>query len=207
MSSFCREAPEVTVPPDPEPAPSAALPASEDAPLRRDVDDGLRFLHAMGMQTKRDVGELASRLFALLEELAASDRLDLARFDERRVRLQAAEDERTLGRAHVQVAPVADKYALTDLPQIDCASRLPLCRARCCTLSFPLSFQDVDERVVAWDYRRPYQIRQQPDGYCTHCATDRRCTVYDQRPAACRSYDCRQDSRIWLDFERRIPAP
>jgi hypothetical protein len=23
----------------------------------------------------------------------------------------------------------------------------------------------------------------------------------------CRSYDCRTDKRIWIDFENRIPAP
>jgi hypothetical protein len=23
----------------------------------------------------------------------------------------------------------------------------------------------------------------------------------------CRGYDCREDRRIWLDFEKRIPAP
>ena len=27
------------------------------------------------------------------------------------------------------------------------------------------------------------------------------------RPRVCRSYDCRSDERIWLDYEKRIPAP
>lgn len=186
---------------DPAPRP----PASD---VRADLDDGLRFAHLMAMQTKRDVGALAARLFALLEELTARGALDAASFDQRRARLQAAEDQRTLTRPHVQVAPVADKYALTELPEIDCAARLPLCQARCCTLPFPLAFQDLDERVIAWDYARPYQIRRRDDGYCTHCAPDtRQCQAYAHRPATCRSYDCRQDSRIWLDFERRIPTP
>ncbi|MBK9031276.1 MAG: YkgJ family cysteine cluster protein [Myxococcales bacterium] len=190
--------------PDPQPAPPiVAAPA-----LRRDLDDGLRFAHVLAMQTKRDVTELASRFFALLEEMASRGQLDLPKYDERRALRLEQEEQRAASRAHVQIAPVPDKYALTDLPDIDCAARIPLCRARCCTLTFPLSFQDLDERVVQWEYGRPYQIRRRSDGSCTHCAPDtRQCGVYAQRPAACRIFDCRQDSRIWLDFERRIPAP
>jgi len=103
--------------------------------------------------------------------------------------------------------PVARFPALTDLPEIDCDARLPLCRARCCTLTFPFSFQDLDERVLRWDYGRPYQIGRRSDGYCIHNeAGSCRCTVYAQRPAVCRTYDCRNDKRIWLDFEKRLPA-
>jgi Fe-S-cluster containining protein len=193
-----------TSPADP-PGPHAPDPAGA---LRADLDDGLRFLHLMAMQTKRDVLELTSRFYALLEELVSRRQLDPVAYDARRARLHAQEEERALTRAHVSVSQAPDKYALTDLPQIDCAARLSLCKARCCTLSFPLSFQDLDERVVQWDYRLPYKIRQRGDGYCVHCSSETRsCGVYAQRPAPCRTYDCRQDTRIWLDFERRIPAP
>jgi Fe-S-cluster containining protein len=34
-----------------------------------------------------------------------------------------------------------------------------------------------------------------------------RCLVYENRPATCRVFDCRDDKRIWTDFEKRIPAP
>jgi len=181
--------------------------ADEDG-VRGDLDDGLRFLHFMGMQTKHDLLDLTSRFYALLEDLVSRRQLDLVAFDARRARLRAQEEERALTRAHVAVSPAPDKYALGELPQIDCAARMPLCKARCCTLSFPLSFQDLDERVVQWDYKVPYKIRLRDDGYCTHCdATTGACGVYAQRPATCRVYDCRQDTRIWLDFERRIPAP
>jgi hypothetical protein len=33
------------------------------------------------------------------------------------------------------------------------------------------------------------------------------CTVYDDRPGTCREYDCREDKRVWIDYEKRIPAP
>jgi Fe-S-cluster containining protein len=71
---------------------------------------------------------------------------------------------------------------------------------------FALSEQDLEERVVKWQYRMPYLI-QQRDGRCTHQDGDGGCGVYAQRPGACRSYDCREDKRIWLDFRNKIPAP
>ena len=176
--------------------------------LREDLEAGLRFLHVMGMQTKLDLTDLVCTLFALLEELVESGQLDTERFDVRRLRLQEREESRLKERPHVQLTDPVDKYALTDLPPIDCEALIPICKARCCRLSFPLSFQDLDERIVQWDYGKPYMIRQKSDGYCVHndCAS-KHCTVYNHRPATCRAYDCRNDKRIWLDFEKRIPAP
>ena len=86
---------------------------------------------------------------------------------------------------------------------------MPICKARCCKLSFALSTEDLDEGVIRWDYGQPYRIRQRAsDGYCVH--NDPRsggCTVHQHRPAICRRYDCRNDTRIWTDYEARIPAP
>jgi Fe-S-cluster containining protein len=101
-----------------------------------------------------------------------------------------------------------DKYAFERTAEIDCADRVHLCKASCCRLPFALSRQDIEERVVRWDFGVPYMIEQGADGYCTHhdrCT--RRCTIYQERPVPCRGYDCRNDKRIWLDFERRIPNP
>jgi len=103
-----------------------------------------------------------------------------------------------------------DKYAIPAdvLPEIDCENRVELCHAACCALRFPLSKQDLDEGIVRWDYGLPYQNRVGPDSYCVH--HDRkslRCTVYENRPSVCRTYDCRQDKRIWLDFEQRVINP
>jgi Fe-S-cluster containining protein len=101
-----------------------------------------------------------------------------------------------------------DKYALTDLPEIDCESRYPICQAACCTLRFPLSRQDIDEAVIRWDPVLRYWLAQGEHGYCTHIdIATCRCTVYSQRPGPCRTYDCRDDERIWEDFEARIPNP
>jgi len=176
---------------------------------KRELEQGLRFLHTLSMQSKMDLVGLNSRVLALIEQLVASGTLDLRAFDERRKLVSEREAKRMTDEGHVRVLvdQTKDKYSLTELPQIDCHTRLHLCQARCCSLSLALSFQDLEEHVVQWDYARPYHIRQREDGYCVHnnCAT-RACEVYEQRPAVCRSYDCRNDTRIWKDFANRIPA-
>ena len=176
-------------------------------PLRKDVNGGLRFVHTMAMQTKNDVVEATAHLAALVEELITRGVIDQRALESRRGKTMARESERALESAHVKVSENVDKYKLTDLPQIDCEARIPLCKGRCCTLHFALSFQDLDENVVKWNYEKPYQIRRRDDGYCVHNDPNTRgCGVYSHRPAICRTYDCREDKRIWIDFEKRIPA-
>lgn len=176
--------------------------------LREDLNAAMRFLHFMGMQTKLDVVDTSSRLFALIEELVANGQLDLHRFDERLLRLRVKEEARAQDYAHVQVADNIDKYKIEDIPQIDCQSRISLCKARCCKLVFHLSFQDLDEHIIQWDYSAPYQIRRKSNGFCIHHHNSSgRCLVYVNRPAMCRTYDCRYDKRIWIDFEQRILSP
>ena len=108
----------------------------------------------------------------------------------------------------VQVlADETDKYEVEG-PTINCAERLHLCKAACCRLTFFLSKQDMKENVVRWDVGNPYQILHRDDGWCTHCdATTKRCQVHDKRPLVCRGYDCREDARIWEDFDKAIPNP
>lgn len=115
-------------------------------------------------------------------------------------------DERSSSR--VLLGDAEDKFRAPSQGP-DCEALLPLCEARCCTLHFALSSQDLDEGVIRWDHGRPYLIRQRPeDGYCVHNHPERRgCTVYAYRPRPCRQYDCRQDPRIWTDFARRELAP
>lgn len=100
-----------------------------------------------------------------------------------------------------------DKYALVGQVEIDCASRLPLCRAACCRLRFALSAQDVREKFVRWDPQAPYLNAQRADHYCVHVSAALACSVYAQRPVACRAFDCRADKRIWLDFHNAIVNP
>jgi Fe-S-cluster containining protein len=126
---------------------------------------------------------------------------------DRIVRLKAESD----ARVHLPVYGFAlDKYDVDprELPDVPCAELLPICHARCCRiLRFALSQQDVDEGVVRWDPNEPYYILHEPPDRCAHLTDENGCQVYAHRPRPCRTYDCREDRRIWLDFQRRILAP
>jgi Putative zinc- or iron-chelating domain len=168
----------------------------------------MRFLHAMAMETKLSFERVDVVLRAIVDTLVTRGMLDPAELASRVQGLAETTRADNLRDTHVQVEASVDKYAATDLPDIDCASLMTYCQGRCCKLHFPLSFQDLDERVVQWRYDRPYQNRQREDGYCVHSAeVSHGCTVYEHRPLTCRKYDCRKDSRVWIDFENRIPAP
>jgi hypothetical protein len=171
-----------------------------------DIEEGLRFTHLMTSAVRADLAENRATLYALLEELSERGAIDLASLEERRERARVLEEERNQVLPRVLLAPKDDKYALKNLPDIDCRALLPICKGRCCRLVFALSEQDIEERVLKWDYGRPYLI-QQKDGRCCHQNGDGTCGVYEKRPGPCRTYDCRQDKRIWIDFEKRIPAP
>ena len=107
----------------------------------------------------------------------------------------------------VRLAVVADKRAIVSTER-DCASLLHLCKGRCCAMDVSLSAADVAERALTWDLERPYLLRKNPaHGYCACLDDGGRCTVYDDRPGTCRSFDCADDPRVWLDWDNKIPAP
>ena len=109
-------------------------------------------------------------------------------------------------RSSVQIALVDDKYQ-KETPDIDCLSRLHLCHARCCRFEVALSAQDLRDGIP-FDIQRPYMLPRDPRTKKCACMDEAgACTIYDKRPASCRVYDCRQDPRVWVDFEARIPAP
>jgi Fe-S-cluster containining protein len=164
----------------------------------------LRRLVKQGAEDRQQIQALEARIAHLLEVLVASGVLNDGhlRMSERRARI-ATRDEQGKVRLH----QYADKYQVENA-DIDCAARIPLCHARCCALRFALSPQDLDEGVVRWELEEPYLIRQERDGFCTHLSrAGQGCTIHAQRPAPCRLFDCREDARVWIDFEKRIPAP
>lgn len=109
-------------------------------------------------------------------------------------------------RSPVRLTVVADKY-LDEGPDIDCASRLHLCEARCCRFEIALSAQDIREDIP-FELSRPYMLPRDPHTKQCVCLDEGgACTIYAKRPASCRVYDCRADPRVWIDFEARLPAP
>jgi Fe-S-cluster containining protein len=121
--------------------------------------------------------------------------------------------ERLREHAHLAATPAieldttVDKYTIEGA-DIDCASRMHLCHGRCCSFTIKLSRQDLVEGKLAWQLDQPYLLAKTPLGHCTNMDPDTGgCGAYAHRPAVCRTYDCREDARVWLDFEQRIPAP
>ncbi len=175
--------------------------------LRVDLDEAMRFVHTMEMQTKAVVRDTTLKVTALIQELLGAGVVDKDQLTQRVMELGPVAAERDGQLHHVRLGDNVDKYAVAPLPDIPCAELIHLCKARCCTLTVFLSFQDLDERVLHWDYGAPYTLRRGRDGYCVHCQPETRaCGAYAQRPTVCRSYDCRKDERIWRDYEKRIPA-
>lgn len=148
--------------------------------------------------------DAAAFLYALVELLEERGLISIAELDERKrlVGARLAEQYRRSNRGVLLQDLEQDKYSLPSCASLDCAARLPLCKAACCRLPFALSRQDLNEGVVRWDLEQPYLIAQAADGYCGHLDHDcLGCTIYAQRPLPCRAYDCRSDTRIWLDYD------
>jgi Fe-S-cluster containining protein len=178
--------------------------------LRRKVAEGLLYAHSRLSANTGKTLEATSFLYALIELLDEKGVISIDELDERKraVGERLVEQLRGKGTGVVFQDPEYDKYAFEKGVEIDCASRIPLCRATCCRLPFALSKQDVREGIVQWDFGQPYMIDQGVDGYCNHLdRSAHACTVWKNRPVPCRGFDCRKDTRIWLDFEKRIPNP
>lgn len=163
-------------------------------------------------ETRADLLALAARVVALTEEVAARapdpaavEAAVEARTAALRPQIAAAD---ALGHGRLHLGEEVDKYTVSNADGPPCLELLPICKARCCALVFGLSTQDLDEGIIKWDHGQPYLIRHGDDGRCVH--QDRAtgaCGCYQHRPAPCRSYDCRDDPRIWTDFARRELAP
>jgi hypothetical protein len=178
--------------------------------LRQEIAGGLLYTHSRANSNTSRLLEAASFLYALIELLAEKEIITIEELDARKDTVAQRVEKRFLDKGmgvNLQ-APERDKYTLQAEVQIDCENRVHLCQAACCRLWFPLSRQDVDEGVVRWDLRFPYIVSQDADGYCKHLERATcRCTVYPHRSLPCRTFDCRKDQRIWLDFENKVINP
>jgi hypothetical protein len=153
---------------------------------------------AQTVAARDDHADLAARLEWLIDALILRGQLPES-FRRLAAKVNAG------ARSAVRLATFRDKYAVAS-PDVDCASLIPLCGARCCSFEVTLSAQDVVEGGVPFDVMQPYALPRK-DGRCVCMDDTGACTIYERRPGACRAYDCRHDRRVWIDFEARIPAP
>lgn len=181
-----------------------------DRALRGELSEALLFAHSrLNSNTSRTL-ESSAFLYALIELLQERGIISLEELDARKLAVEErlTRQYRDRGYGVVVQDPESDKYAFEGAAEIDCPSKVAYCRASCCRLPFALSKQDIREKIVQWDFSRPYMIAHGPGNYCVHIdGESKRCNIRDQRPAPCRGYDCRKDARIWIDFEHNIVNP
>lgn len=172
--------------------------------LEHQVERGNLFMHhSLGFSFSR-LGEVESFLYGLIDILLAKGILSS---EELSTATQTVQEE-LLNRGEIPGTGVilrSDEAGIEEPPllRVDCAARMHICHAVCCKLDFPLNSLELESGKVKWDLGRPYFIRHEADGYCTHNHRELGCcNVYADRPAVCRSYSCADDKRIWKDFER-----
>jgi Fe-S-cluster containining protein len=171
------------------------------------LEDKLAGLRAQLASAPARTGEELDEIKAATAELARLVELLVARkiINARDAQLMEKVGESAV-RPRVHLAMSRDKHTVPS-PDIDCASLLHLCHARCCSFRANLSPQDIEENKLRWDLENPYQLARAGDGYCIHLQDGGGCEHYDDRPGTCREYDCREDRRVWLDWENKVPAP
>jgi len=172
--------------------------------LERQIERGSLFTHtALGRTTER-LGEVESFVYGLIDALIAkgivsSDDISTAMKNIQEL-MPGVGEPPMIGAA---IRPAETEQDSSEPATVDCDARMHICHSVCCKLDFALSAQEIETGSLKWDLGRPYFIRHEADGLCTH--NDRAtggCSVYADRPSICRKYSCEHDDRIWKDFER-----
>jgi Fe-S-cluster containining protein len=177
-----------------------------ESKLRRDLERGLQFsniLNSLNLNQTRETIAIVQALTTLLIRAGIVDPEEMQQTLEMTRRQLAARAMPT-----VRLADKGDKYAEGQTADVDCAALMHLCQSRCCMFKLFLTKQDLDEGIARWDFGNPYWLARNEDGYCVHSEPrTRNCTIHSKRPHVCRSYDCRDDERVWVDYENRVAAP
>jgi len=183
-------------------------PSGDINEILNELSSGLVYVHArLDDNTSTSIGG-AAKLAALVEILAEKGLVEPGDVEERSKRLlldlMMAYAERGIGVEYLDAK--YDNVTPADEAKIDCADRVPLCRAVCCRFPFALTEKEVREGVIRWNFGRPYLIARGADGYCAHFDRDKStCKIREDRPVSCRLFDCRTDPRwpVWDDFEAK----
>lgn len=172
--------------------------------LERQATEGAMHAHSVDSQLAERLHILESMFYGLVDLLVnkrAIAESELAGAAHQVSEIIEERGERAHGGVALRVDPAGDQ---TFTP-VNCAERMPVCKAICCRLSFPLTAEEVQSGQLKWEMGRPYFIRHNSQGACVHQndATGA-CGVYDKRPSICKRYSCETDTRIWKDFANMV---
>ena len=173
--------------------------------LARQADRMSIFYHGALSKHAQRINKMEAIMNGLIEELNRTKAIELKRLEETVNRVR---DEIMARKAQLFVGVsirAKEDLATFVAPEINCEERLHICKAACCKLNYVLSMEEIESGKIKWDLGMPYYIRQDEDGYCVHMDKDKMCcTIYEERPLVCRKYSCKNDGRIWKDFDNMI---
>lgn len=182
--------------------PPLSVEAGELQQLERQLERSQLFTHTALSQHASRILEIEAFLYGLIDVLVKKG------FTLPEALKRAAKDVRDEMDAKKEINLPLIGLRMDDEPQsprreVNCAERMPICKAVCCSLDFALNQQEIESGRIKWDLGRPYFIRQDADGHCCHNnRSTGGCGVYADRPLVCRQYSCEGDKRIWKDFEK-----
>ncbi len=138
--------------------------------IQNELSSGLLYTHTRINNNTKKTLESTSFLYALIELLEEKGLLSIEELDEKKKHV-AERLVRKFTESGIRLmyqAPEYDKYTFEHEAQVECQSRLHICKADCCKLPFAISKQDVEEGIIRWEFGRPYLIAHGDDGYCVH---------------------------------------
>jgi Fe-S-cluster containining protein len=180
------------------------LPANQASfeKLERQLEHSGLYNHTVLSQFAERINENEAFLYGLIDFLIEKNGFtpeDLKPYIDK-VKREAVEAGESL-HAGVALRIIEDEQSIPTIA-VNCGERMHICKGVCCKLNFALTPEEVESRDLKWELGHPYFIRHEKSGYCSHMDEQKNCcNVYDKRPAVCRNYSCREDARIWTDFE------
>ncbi len=171
--------------------------------LERQLERSGYFTHSSLSNYAERINEIESFLYGLIDTLLEQKSIDKNLFEGA---VKSVQSE-TLKRKEHFHAGIAVRVNGKDQggkksQQVNCHERLHICKSACCRLQFALSIEEIEAGNSKWDLGQPYLIRQNSEGCCSHLDGEtKRCEIYNDRPGVCRSYSCKEDNRIWKNFE------
>ena len=173
------------------------------------LSPGLLFTHTRINDNTKRVLESSSFLYALIDLLEEKKLISTKELEDKKKQIAQRLIQKFVesGIGLMYQDPECDKYTFKHCKENYCKDRLSICKAVCCKIPFALSRQDVEERIICWEFSRPYVIAHNSDDYCIHLNRKTlKCSEYGHRPVPCRGFDCKNNVQwqVWLDYERKI---